>query len=615
MQLRDKLILFVSLLLAVVLLWAAGSQIDPINAQREEMGLVINAALENAPPSLAFATVAMGAFRGLVVDILWMRADTLKEAGQFFDAKQLADWITVLQPRFAAVWEFQAWNMAYNISVAIPNSQPDQRWRWVRNGYELLRDKGIEKNPKSLQLYRELARIFQHKIGGITDDCHRYYKLQLAGTTHPLIGDVNSSYFEELIAAPQTWEELESDPNVLSILTALRAAEPAFEDRETFAGPFLALLRQSKGITRLGTLMVDPNRYSREAARIFSGHDGDPHLQKLDRFVVAYELRHTWKMDPAFMHELNKKYGPIDYEDPNNVIPLEWRNPDAHAIYWAAMGLSLGAGRVDEEGDLTTNEMNCDRIIIHSLQNLYRRGKYHFYEVVYPPPEDAGSDAEPLIITDLLQRVDDRMLERYMQRAWGAIEKYVDDKGRRDSLKNGYRNFVENAIFNTFQIGHKRRALQLYRRVQEQFPDRPEFQVPLEQFARDRFREEFDSIGIHDATEQIIAALREAYAAYAFGDDDKATGNERFAQKIWDHYQLEQFPEPDSQARLGLAPMDRMRYMAMRDFLNDPRYPGYLKNSFWGRMKTEQPELFERMQKENEKDVNERALQQYQNAP
>ena len=102
----------------------------------------------------------MGAFRGLIVDILWMRADTLKQEGKFFDAKQLAEWITTLQPRFAQVWDFHAWNMAYNISVAIPNTQPEERWRWVKNGYELLRDRAIELNPKSILLYRSLSWIF-----------------------------------------------------------------------------------------------------------------------------------------------------------------------------------------------------------------------------------------------------------------------------------------------------------------------------------------------------------------------------------------------------------------------------------------------------------------------
>ncbi len=160
------------MVLAIGLCIAAGVQLDSINRQRLDMGLIIDNP-ENIPPTQLFATVAPGAFRGLVVDILWMRADRLKEEGQFFDARQLAEWITILQPRFASVWEFHAWNMAYNISVAIPAAQPDQRWLWVRNGYELLRDEALHKYKlKNLTLYRELARIFQHKMGGVSDDVH-----------------------------------------------------------------------------------------------------------------------------------------------------------------------------------------------------------------------------------------------------------------------------------------------------------------------------------------------------------------------------------------------------------------------------------------------------------
>ncbi|NLH16476.1 MAG: hypothetical protein GX455_07855, partial [Phycisphaerae bacterium] len=149
MKWRDRLIVLASAILGCGLLGLAGTRLAPLTQSRQEMGLVATTPLENAPPSLAFATVAMGAFRGLVVDVLWMRADHLKEKGLFFDAKQLAEWITTLQPRFAAVWDFHAWNMAYNISVAVPNTQWEERWRWVRNGYELLRDKAIPLNPKS----------------------------------------------------------------------------------------------------------------------------------------------------------------------------------------------------------------------------------------------------------------------------------------------------------------------------------------------------------------------------------------------------------------------------------------------------------------------------------
>ncbi|MHC4205734.1 MAG: hypothetical protein ACYSTT_13855, partial [Planctomycetota bacterium] len=187
MRLHDITIWSVCTVLTVGLLIAAGAQLNSINRQRQDMGLIIDRP-ESMPPSLAFATIATGAFRGLVVDVLWMRADRLKDEGQFFDARQLAEWITILQPRFASVWEFHAWNMSYNISVAIPATQPDQRWRWVRNGYELLRDEAIDKYKlNNITLYRELARIFQHKVGGVSDDAHKYYKLQLAMSLEPLL--------------------------------------------------------------------------------------------------------------------------------------------------------------------------------------------------------------------------------------------------------------------------------------------------------------------------------------------------------------------------------------------------------------------------------------------
>ena len=69
---------------------------------------------------------------------------------KFFEAAQLADWITDLEPHFAQVWVFQAWNMAYNISVKFKENAPgdySDRWRWVQRGIDLLRDEGLRYNP------------------------------------------------------------------------------------------------------------------------------------------------------------------------------------------------------------------------------------------------------------------------------------------------------------------------------------------------------------------------------------------------------------------------------------------------------------------------------------
>ena len=111
---------FLLLLLAAISLFGAGRVQQSLNRDRDALGLTRGAVLENAPPMLAFTTVALGGFRGLISNFLWMRANDLQQDDKFFEAEQLADWITKLEPTFASVWVFQGWNMAYNISVRSP---------------------------------------------------------------------------------------------------------------------------------------------------------------------------------------------------------------------------------------------------------------------------------------------------------------------------------------------------------------------------------------------------------------------------------------------------------------------------------------------------------------
>src|SRR5580704_7328507 len=140
---RPKKILL--LLLAAALLFSAGRMQQSLNRDRDALGLTRTAVLENAPPTLAFTTVALGGFRGLISNYLWIRANDLQQDDKFFEAAQLADWITDLEPHFAQVWVFQAWNMAWNISVKFKDFT--DRWHWVEHGMELLRDDGLRYNP------------------------------------------------------------------------------------------------------------------------------------------------------------------------------------------------------------------------------------------------------------------------------------------------------------------------------------------------------------------------------------------------------------------------------------------------------------------------------------
>ncbi|HSV26644.1 MAG TPA: hypothetical protein VLH60_02020, partial [Sedimentisphaerales bacterium] len=524
--------------------------------------------LKNAPPSLAFATVAMGAFRGLVVNVLWIRADRLKMEGQYFDAKQLAEWITTLQPRFAEVWDFKAWNMAYNISVAMPNTRPEERWRWVMGGIELLRDRGIPLNPHSIGLYRSLAWIFHHKIGGITDDVHRFYKLQMYMSMDPIVGDATNETFAGLIKAPAALEELLEDPAVAQLVTDLRAVEKEFED--DFPMTYM----------RLRLAAEDRNSVS----HIFDAYAQTEALEKLDLFVKAYFLRTTWKMDPAFMDELNRIYGPRDLQDPNVIYPLDWRHPQVHAIYWAAKGLKMGG-----QETYSAHEINTDRIVFHALQALYRSGRMVIF------PVEGGKAYSVFEMPDL------RMYETARQAYVDALAKYEEMPGSHArtmrGLGVGFRNFLVNSAFSFYKTGHVRQAQRIFADLQQQFPEEEQHRVNFGTFVRNRMIAEMEAGGMDatNAIEAIVGFLREAYMRYAIRDDDAAAGLESLAREAYEFYVErygdEQLEIPGITGRLDIPDFRTIRYLAIMMFIQDEAWHPDVRRALLTRIEIERPDL------------------------
>ncbi len=170
--------------LAIFLIAAAGATSRLLLAARDRLGLTQAPATDNLPPEAAFTTVALGGFRGILADLLWMRAGRLQDEGRFFELAQLSGWIARLQPRSPAIWAYHAWNMAYNIPALLPD--PADRWRWVKAGISLLRDDGMALNPGSARLHRELAWLYLHKLGTDDDATAPYYRAQFAKEAPPL---------------------------------------------------------------------------------------------------------------------------------------------------------------------------------------------------------------------------------------------------------------------------------------------------------------------------------------------------------------------------------------------------------------------------------------------
>jgi len=201
------------LLLAIagVALLASGALGVRCRTQRTER-LRASPTLDQAPPAVLFTTVALGGFRGLLADVLWLRVAHLQDEGRYTEIVQLSDWISRLEPENAEVWEYHAWNMAYNVSVLMAGEEA--RWRWVRHGLRLLRDEGLRYNPGEPRLYSQVSWLFQHKMGAFSDDANLYYKHRWGEEMEAYFPDGHPPW-DNPEATNRIRDDLKMDPAVL----------------------------------------------------------------------------------------------------------------------------------------------------------------------------------------------------------------------------------------------------------------------------------------------------------------------------------------------------------------------------------------------------------------
>ena len=157
----------------------------------------------SAPALAEGALAALGGLRSVAAEVVWFRADRLQEEGRYVELAQLANVLSLLEPHTPEVWSYAAWNLAYNISVMMPSAE--DRWRWVYAAIRLLRDSGLRLNPGSPELCRELAWMFELKVGGDIDSAASVYRARW----REIVEDVRTR---------GAWEELGMDPAAMGAL-------------------------------------------------------------------------------------------------------------------------------------------------------------------------------------------------------------------------------------------------------------------------------------------------------------------------------------------------------------------------------------------------------------
>ena len=462
-----------------------------------------NFAAEGTPPLVAFSTMALGGFRGLIADILWIRAGDLQQKGKYYELVQLSDWILKLQPKFSAAASHMGWNMAYNVSVAC--KRPEDRWRWVRRGIQLMQD-AVTMNPNDPTVYHELGWIYQHKLGNVLDDAQRYYKETMARQLMFLYGKHYPDW-EAWAASPATEE-------------ALRERFPADHPA------WLAIMEYNQGdLERLFGEFRLNGGLPKELKEKLAPDDASV----LDHYFRRKWLKKDWNVEPETILAVNKEYGELD-----------WLLPESYAIYWGYVGLGYTDGR---------DQLPLTRLVLQSLVATFNYGR------MLLPKENEVSDFFLLVPNT---GVIDAARELYKEVLKSETYSHVPFEAL-------YENFLIDSIVTLYTYSQKEAAAKLYQELRTETKNGNSRTMTLDQFVLNEWEDDLASGDFKQIGNELEGLLFTSCMLIGYGDRDAAADHLALAKRVYDSY-TRQHADLD---RVALPPFSEMKARTARAIIEN----------------------------------------------
>jgi hypothetical protein len=245
-------------------------------------------------------------------------------------------------------------------------------------------------------------------------------------------------------------------------------------------------------------------------------------------------LREKYKLDPTIMADIDKEYG-----------PLEWRLPDAHAIYWAEVGRRRAKPK-DQE--------TLRRSIYQSMQQACIRGgltKTSRGEFMLGPK------------LDLVPKVS------------AAYEKMIaEEPAIRENMKNAHKNFLRTAVYLLYVDGREKQASYWFDYMKKLYPNAVEPGLTVEDYALASITEEINDTEVNRVTILIEGLLRNSYLKLIAEQDDSSLNFERLAKRLWDRHQAK---TPGTKGRITLPPFAEMKKKVLDELLEVPEYAPILR--------------------------------------
>ncbi|NJK91612.1 MAG: hypothetical protein HC904_07185 [Blastochloris sp.] len=177
----------------VLLVWAGLKVPWELRLARERSEIMYGAELPPMSMELrdslgqGMTLAALGGFRGVAANFLWLSVTTAWEEQQWTRLRALAEMVVLLSAEGVFFWENAGWHMAYNASVSAerfsgdaergegPRMRNVESMHWIKQGIELY-ERGIRAIPEKPKLYEMLALLYQQRLQDHEKAAH-YFEL------------------------------------------------------------------------------------------------------------------------------------------------------------------------------------------------------------------------------------------------------------------------------------------------------------------------------------------------------------------------------------------------------------------------------------------------------
>ncbi|MFN7022169.1 MAG: hypothetical protein ACK4WH_12700, partial [Phycisphaerales bacterium] len=246
--------------------------------------------------------------------------------------------------------------------------------------------------------------------------------------------------------------------------------------------------------------------------------------RELVRFVRRKLLTETYKMEPERMIRYTDAFGPLD-----------WRHPASHALYWSRRGVEESLRRVTDANRRDFDFLNTDRLVVQSLQALFRTG------LVFA--DTANPDFYMgMVNPDFLDSY-----EEYRDEVVSRAGVFESPGRQRTEYREGLENFYRDAIRYLFRRGDVARAQEYYTKLRtapwlNDNTDKKEiYKRPLAEFVNREITDEDRFSSPPVALQEINGAFEAAFVEGLLGGNTPVfTSNMEYARRFYDEYQKTQ---------------------------------------------------------------------------